>query len=93
MKLQSVLAETDLILIGLGEAFQESFSELEIGKELKNTIFEEFARMQYLDNQRKGKIDHAYDILAELLKNRSLQNLALNIIILSSRLLLKLLLE
>ena len=39
MKLQSVLAETDLILIGLGEAFQESFSELEIGKELKNTIF------------------------------------------------------
>ena len=71
MKLQSVLAETDLILIGLGEAFQETFSGLEIGKELKNTIFEEFARMQYLDNQRKGKIDHAYDILAELLKNKN----------------------
>lgn len=70
MQLHTVLDEVDFILVGVGEAFQNSFSELQIEEELRNTIFEEYARMKYLDSQEKSEIDDAYDILAKLLKNK-----------------------
>ena len=42
MNLQEMISASDMILIGIGEDFQEKFEKLEIPEKDKNTIFEKF---------------------------------------------------
>lgn len=71
MNLREVIDDADMVLVGIGETFQENFLEIEINEEQKNTIFEEFARKQYLDMRIRGEVDEAYEKLATLLAGKN----------------------
>ncbi len=70
MELKTLIDDADMVLVGIGEEFQTDFSQLEILQEEQNTIFEEYARMMYLDNHKADEVDNAYRVLKILLENK-----------------------
>ena len=71
MNLQEIINHSDMILVGIGEDFQEKFEKVKVEEEEKNTIFEEYSRKKYLENKEKEEIEEAYDKLALLLKEKN----------------------
>ncbi len=60
-----------MVLVGIGEAFQESFSLLDEGENQNISFLGEYARMKYLDSRQENEIDHAYRKLKGLLEEKN----------------------
>ena len=71
MQLKELINESDMILIGIGEAFQDNFDNVEVEDSKNVTIFEEYARKKYLDGQIEDSTIQAYNKLAELLHGKN----------------------
>ena len=69
MDLVKILEESEIILVGIGEEFQDSFSEVCIEKG-NGSIFEDYARLDYLKKRKKDRVDLAYEKLSNLLENK-----------------------
>ncbi len=70
MELKTLINDADVVLVGVGEAFQEDFSQIKVNQDEQNTVFEEYARMEYLDNHVSDEVDNAYRVLKVLLENK-----------------------
>ena len=71
MNLNEVLRDADMILVGIGEEFQEKFLDFPLFDEKNPTILEEYDRKKYLDNCENDDIIEAYRILEKLLVSKN----------------------
>lgn len=71
MELKKMMKEADMVLVGIGEVFQEDFHDVIVEKDKEKTIFEEYAKKKYLDTCQKNEIDEAYEKLSELLQDKN----------------------
>ena len=71
MNLNEVLKDTDMVLVGLGEVFQDKFESLILADEKNPTIFEEYNRKKYLDNCESDEVIEAYQKLEKLLVGKN----------------------
>ena len=70
MELNKILDEYDMILLGIGEGFEEEFpEEMKQGKEY--SLEKDIQRKNYLEEHKNTKADLAYQKLAEGLKNKN----------------------
>ena len=71
MNISEIIQESDMVLIGIGEVFQEQFEEIAV-KDINNiTIIEEYARKKYLDTRENDRVLEAYNKLARLLEGKN----------------------
>lgn len=71
MKLNELIKDSDIILIGIGEAFQDNFESVDVKDKKNVTIFEEYARKKYIEDNSDDFVVQAYNKLAELLKGKN----------------------
>lgn len=71
MDLKSVLKDADMVLVGIGENFQERFENIKIENEKKATIFVEYEKKKYLDSCIEDDVMHAYGKLEKLLEGKN----------------------
>ena len=71
MNLKEILMETDMVLVGIGEDFQDTFEEIEVKDDKNVTIFEEYDRKKYLDSISEDRVIDAYNKLANLLEGKN----------------------
>ena len=71
MKLKEFFQDADMILVGIGENFQDKFEGIEIADEKNITILEDYARKKYLDSNPVSDVTDAYDKLAKLLEGKN----------------------
>ena len=60
-----------MILVGIGENFQDKFDEIEVADEKNVTILEDYARKKYLDTCPKSDVTEAYEKLAKMLEGKN----------------------
>ena len=70
MDLKKIIAEFDMILVGIGECFEEKFLDLKIENE-GTALYEDFQRKIYLDNHKDSKEDTFYRILSKMIENKN----------------------
>lgn len=71
MDLKEFFQDADMILIGIGEKFQDKFEEIEVVDEKNNTVLEDYTRKKYLDSHPKSEVTESYDKLAKLLEGKN----------------------
>lgn len=71
MNLEEIIKDSDMVLVGIGECFQEKFENISIADENNITIYEEYERKQYVDRCKKDKVLDAYHNLSRLLENKN----------------------
>lgn len=71
MDLKEYFKDADMVLVGIGEAFQDRFEDIKIEDEKNITILEEYARKKYLNSCEKDEIIQAYGKLEELLEGKN----------------------
>lgn len=71
MNLKDYIDEADLVLVGIGEGFQDKFENVEIADEKNITIFEEYSRKKYLDACENDDVIEAYKKLGEMLEGKN----------------------
>lgn len=71
MNLKEYIDEADLVLIGIGETFQDSFETIEVVNEKNLTIFEEYSRKKYLDSCSEDDVINAYRKLEKLIEGKN----------------------
>lgn len=71
MNLKEYIEEADLVLVGLGEVFQEKFKNIEVKNEKEPTIFEEYSRKKYLDACKNDDVVEAYKVLEKLIEGKN----------------------
>ena len=71
MNLNDIIKESDMVLVGIGEEFQDKFVEVPIENEKNITIFEEYARKKYLDSISTDNVIEAYNKLQHLLDGKN----------------------
>ncbi len=71
MNLEEIIKDSDMVLVGIGECFQEKFENISIADENNITIYEEYERKQYVDICKKDKVLEAYYNLSRLLENKN----------------------
>jgi NAD-dependent SIR2 family protein deacetylase len=69
--IRELVRDADMVLVGIGEAFQSTFQEVTVEEKNKGTVFEEYARREYLDTHREEEADAAYAGLARLLEGKN----------------------
>ena len=69
MDLKKIVDEYEMILVGLGEAFEEKTDSLESDTELSGLALD-YKRKLYFDNNT-GSIDEAYEKLSKILENKN----------------------
>lgn len=71
MNLKEFFQDADMILVGIGENFQDKFEGIDVADEKNVTVLEDYARKKYLDNAPKSEITEAYDKLAKILEGKN----------------------
>ena len=71
MDLREFFQDADMILIGIGENFQDKFEEIDVADEKNITVLEDYNRKKYLDGNPKSDVTEAYEKLAELLEGKN----------------------
>ncbi|MBR3600789.1 MAG: hypothetical protein IKL49_00450 [Lachnospiraceae bacterium] len=71
MYLNEFFKDADMILVGIGENFQDKFDEIEVADEKNVTILEDYARKKYLDTCPKSDVTEAYEKLAKMLEGKN----------------------
>ena len=71
MNLKEVISQSDMVLIGIGEDFQDNFELVEVQDEKNITIFEEYRRKKYIDGISVDRTIEAYNGLAKLLEGKN----------------------
>lgn len=71
MDLKEFFQDADMILVGIGEQFQDRFEGIDIADEKNVTVLEDYNRKKYLDNKPKSDVTEAYEKLAELLEGKN----------------------
>ena len=71
MNLKEYIDEADLVLIGIGEAFQDKFETIKVEDEKNLTIFEEYSRKKYLDACTEDDVIEAYKKLGKLIDGKN----------------------
>ena len=71
MILKEFFQDADMILVGIGEKFQDKFEEIDIADEKNITVLEDYARKKYLDTNPKGNVIEAYEKLEKLLEGKN----------------------
>lgn len=71
MDLRQYLRDADMVLVGIGEVFQEKFLDIEVSDKENLTIFEEYSRKKYLDNYIKDEVLEAYQKLEKLVEGKN----------------------
>ena len=70
MNLKEYIADADLVLVGIGEKFQDKFENIKVRDEKNLTIFEEFSRKKYLDDCDDDVME-AYRKLERLIEGKN----------------------
>lgn len=71
MDLKDFFQNADMILVGIGENFQDRFENIEVADEKNVTVLEDYARKKYLDSNPVSEVTEAYDNLAKLLEGKN----------------------
>ena len=71
MNLKEYIEDADLILVGVGEVFQDKFENIEVLNEKEPTIFEEYSRKKYLDACENDEVIEAYKMLEKLIEGKN----------------------
>lgn len=71
MNLNEFFKDADMVLVGIGEKFQDKFEGIEIVDERNITILEDYTRKKYLDTHQKDEVTDAYDKLEKLLEGKN----------------------
>lgn len=71
MEFKEFLKDSDMVLIGIGEAFQDKFEEIQVVDEKNPTIFEEYARKKYLDECKEDNVIEAYRKLEKIIEGKN----------------------
>ena len=71
MDLKEFVKDADMVLIGIGEEFQDKFENIEVVDEKNPTIFEEYTRKKYLDEANDDKVIQAYKKLEKILEGKN----------------------
>ena len=70
MNLRDIINDSDMILVGIGESFQEDFSSIAIDD--KNiSVVDEFKRNRYIAALDMDETIEAYNMLAKLLEGKN----------------------
>lgn len=70
LSLREIINDSDMILIGIGESFQEKFSSITI-EEGNVSVTEEYKRNKYIAALDKDETIEAYNSLAQLLEGKN----------------------
>lgn len=70
MELQKLIDEFDMILIGIGEDFDEKFTALNLNNR-EYSLIDDLKRKNYLEKNQNTKVNQAYQKLAQILNNRN----------------------
>ena len=71
MDLKEYFKEADMVLVGIGEVFQDKFEEIKVVDEKNPSIWEEYARKKYLDTCSSNEITEAYEKLEKVLEGKN----------------------
>ncbi|MBR5596615.1 MAG: hypothetical protein IKW30_04320 [Lachnospiraceae bacterium] len=71
MNLKNMINGSDMVLIGIGECFQEQFVAVKATEEKNQSLFDEYERKKYIDSLEKDETIDAYNILAKLLEGKN----------------------
>lgn len=71
MELKEYIKDADLVLVGIGEEFQDKFENIEVVDEKNITIFEEYSRKKYLNTCEEDEVIQAYRKLETLLEGKN----------------------
>ena len=71
MNLKEYIEEADLVLIGIGECFQDKFDSIKVADKKNVTIFEEYSRKKYLDSCVNDEVIEAYKVLEKLIEGKN----------------------
>ena len=71
MDLKDFFSDADMVLVGIGEAFQEKFQGIEVVDEKNVTVFEDYAKKKYLDLCVEDEVIQAYRKLERLLEGKN----------------------
>ena len=71
MNLKDFFQNADMILVGIGEKFQDRFEDIKIADEKNITVLEDYARKKYLDSNPVSDVTEAYENLAKLLEGKN----------------------
>ena len=71
MDLKEFFQDADMILVGIGEKFQDKFEGIDIADEKNITVLEDYARKKYLDTNPKCNVTEAYEKLEKLLEGKN----------------------
>ena len=71
MNLNEYIKDADMVLVGIGESFQEQFTSIEIENEKQITILEEYERKKYIDSLEEDSVIEAYTSLAKCLEGKN----------------------
>ena len=70
MNLKEYMEDADLVLVGIGENFQDKFESVEVADDKNLTIFEEYSRKKYLD-ACDDDVMEAYRKLEKLIEGKN----------------------
>lgn len=71
MNLSEIINDSDMILVGIGEVFQDKFENINIKDHKNSTIFDDYAIKQYLNELSSDATIEAYNKLADLLVGKN----------------------
>ena len=71
MDLKEYFKDADMVLVGIGEAFQDKFENISIADEKNITILEEYARKKYLNICEEDEVIQAYRKLETILEGKN----------------------
>lgn len=71
MNLKEYIDDADLVLVGIGETFQDKFETIKVQDEKNITIFEEYSRKKYLDSCIADEVIDAYKKLEKLIEGKN----------------------
>lgn len=71
MDLKEYFKDADMVLVGIGEVFQDKFEDIEVSDKKNVSILEEYNRKRYLDTCPQNEVTQAYKKLEELLDGKN----------------------
>lgn len=71
MNLKDIISESEMVLVGIGESFQDKFESVHVKDEKNVSIFEEYSRKEYIEENKDDCVVQAYQKLSELLEGKN----------------------
>ena len=71
MNLKEIINDSDMVLVGIGESFQEKFETILVEDDKNITLLEEYKRNRYITNLDSDETIEAYNALAKLLDGKN----------------------